>query len=150
MVHHAGHSHVPKGDRMPLITWNPSYSVKIGEIDSQHQKLIAMMNEMNDAMAKGKGKEVLGPIIDGMISYTKAHFSKEEGLFDKYDYPDAPAHKEQHVAFVKKVTEFRENYLKNQLSLTINVMNFLGDWWVNHICGTDRKYSDFFNKLGVK
>lgn len=119
-----------KRNDMPLITLEPRYSVKIGEIDSQHQRLINMMNEMNDAMVKGKGKEVLGPIIDGMISYTKTHFSIEESLFDKYNYPDAPAHKGQHVSFVEKVTEFRENYLKNQLSLTINVMNFLGEWWV--------------------
>lgn len=135
---------------MALINWNPSYSVKIGEIDTQHQKLITMMNDMNEAMAKGKGKDVVGPIIDGMISYTKIHFSKEEMLFDKHNYPDAPGHKQQHAAFVKKVTEFRDSYQKNQLSLTVNVMNFLADWWVNHICGTDRKYSDFFNKLGVK
>lgn len=135
---------------MALIDWNPSYSVKIGEIDTQHQKLIAMMNDLNEAMSKGKGKAVVGPIIDGMVAYTKVHFLKEEALFDKHGYPDAPAHKQQHVTFVKKVTEFRNNYEKNQLSLTVDIMKFLADWWVNHICGTDRKYSDFFNKLGVK
>jgi hemerythrin len=135
---------------MPLIQWSPSYSVKIGEIDTQHQKLITMINELNDAMLKGKAKEILSPLIDGLIAYTQVHFSKEEMLFDKYKYPDAPAHKEEHVAFVKKVSEFREGFKKGNMSLTINIMDFLSNWLTKHICGTDKKYSDFLNKNGVK
>jgi hemerythrin len=135
---------------MPLIQWNPSYSVKIGEIDTQHQKLITMINELNDAMLKGKAKEILSPLIDGLIAYTQVHFSKEEMLFDKYKYPDAPAHKEEHAAFVKKVSEFREGFKKGNMSLTINIMDFLSNWLTKHICGTDKKYSDFLNKNGVK
>ncbi|MBK8870169.1 MAG: hemerythrin family protein [Elusimicrobia bacterium] len=135
---------------MALINWNPSYSVKIGEIDSQHQKLITMINELNDAMLKGKAKDILSPLIDGLIAYTQVHFSKEEMLFDKYKYPDTPAHKEEHAAFVKKVSEFREGFKKGNMSLTINIMDFLSNWLTKHICGTDKKYSDFLNSNGVK
>ncbi len=135
---------------MPLIQWSPSYSVKIGEIDSQHQKLITIINELNDAMLKGKAKEILSPLIDGLIAYTQVHFSKEEMLFDKYKYPDTAAHKEEHAAFVKKVSEFREGFKNGNMSLTINIMDFLSNWLTKHICGTDKKYSDFLNKNGVK
>ncbi len=135
---------------MPLIQWSPSYSVKIGEIDTQHQKLITMINELNDAMLKGKAKDILSPLIDGLIAYTQVHFSKEEMLFDKYKYPDTAAHKEEHAAFVKKVSEFREGFKKGNMSLTINIMDFLSNWLTKHICGTDKKYSDFLNKNGVK
>lgn len=135
---------------MALINWNPSYSVKIGEIDTQHQKLITMINELNDAMLKGKAKDILSPLIDGLIAYTQVHFSKEEMLFDKYKYPDTAAHKEEHAAFVKKVSEFREGFKKGNMSLTINIMDFLSNWLTKHICGTDKKYSDFLNKNGVK
>lgn len=135
---------------MPLIQWSNEYSVKVGEIDQQHQKLIVMINDLNDAMLQGKGKEVLSKIIDGLIAYTQAHFSKEELYFDKYKYPDAAAHKEEHAAFVKKVSEFRESFKKNSMNLTINVMDFLSDWLKKHICGTDKKYSAFFNSNGIK
>ena len=43
----------------------------------------------------------------------------------------------------------REGFAKNQLNITINLMDFLSDWLVKHICGTDKKYSDFFNKNGI-
>lgn len=134
---------------MALIKWSPSYSVKVSESDRQHQKLIDMINELNDAMTKGKGRDVLGGILDALILYTQTHFAMEERYFDQFKYPETAEHKAQHAAFVKKIKDFREGFTKNQMSVTINLMDFLSDWLVKHICGTDKKYSDFFNKNGI-
>jgi hemerythrin len=135
---------------MAMITWNDSLSVKVREIDLQHEKLIGMINELNEAMKSGKGKESLGKIINGLISYTATHFKQEERYFDKFKYPDTANHKKEHVAFVKKVTEFKEGFEKKDLAVTMEVMNFLSDWLRNHIKGTDKKYSKFFNEKGLK
>jgi hemerythrin len=40
-----------------LIKWNEFYAVNIKEIDYQHKKLIELINQMNNAMKAGKGKE---------------------------------------------------------------------------------------------
>ena len=42
---------------MAIIQWNDSLSVNVVEIDKQHQKLVAMINDLNDAMRQGKGKD---------------------------------------------------------------------------------------------
>ena len=55
---------------MALINWNNSMSVRVAKIDQQHQKLIAMINDLDDAMKQGKGKEVLGKVLSSLISYT--------------------------------------------------------------------------------
>ncbi|MBP7461269.1 MAG: hemerythrin family protein [Candidatus Delongbacteria bacterium] len=125
---------------MALIEWNESLSVKIQEIDLQHQKLIALINDLNDAMHQGKGKDVLGTIIREMITYTKTHFATEERYFDLYKYQDAPAHKKEHQGFVDKVTQLNDQYQKGKAGLTIDVMLFLSDWLKNHISGSDKKY----------
>ena len=135
---------------MALINWNDSLSVKVEEIDQQHKKLIAMINELNDAMRAGKGKDVLGKIVDSLISYTATHFKTEEKYFAQFGYPDTDNHKQEHVAFVKKVTDFKDGFEKKKLSLTIEVMDFLSDWLKNHIMGTDKKYTQFFNEKGLK
>ena len=44
---------------MSLITWDESLSVNVAEIDRQHQKRVAMINELHDAMKSGKGKEIV-------------------------------------------------------------------------------------------
>ena len=135
---------------MALIQWNDSFSVKVAEIDRQHQKLVSMINDLGDAMKQGKGKDVLGNIISGLVSYTATHFKTEEKYFDQFGYPETDSHKKEHAAFVKKVTDFKDGFEKGKLGLSIKVMNFLSDWLKNHIKKTDMKYSQFFNEKGLK
>jgi hemerythrin len=135
---------------MALIKWDDSFSVNVAKIDQQHQKLILMINELHDAMKQGKGKEVLGKIVNGLISYTATHFKTEEDYFNQFGYPETDSHKKEHIAFVQKVSEFKDGFEKGKLSLSIEVMNFLSDWLQNHIKGTDKKYSQFFNGKGLK
>lgn len=135
---------------MAMVTWNDNLSVKVAEIDMQHKKLVAMINELYDAMKVGKGKEVTGKILNGLILYTATHFKTEESYFAKFGYPDTDNHKKEHAAFVKKVTEFKEGFETGKVTLTIEVMNFLSDWLFKHIKITDKNYSKFFNEKGLK
>ncbi len=135
---------------MALIQWDDSFSVKVNEIDLQHKKLISMINELNDAMKDGKGKDVLGKTVSGLINYTSTHFNTEEKYFDQFGYPETINHKNEHSAFVQKVSQFKDGFQKGKLGLSIEVMNFLSDWLKNHIKGSDMKYSQFFNENGLR
>lgn len=135
---------------MTLIKWDDSLSVKVAEIDQQHQKLVSIINELNAAMKQGQGKDVLGKIVNGLIDYTAIHFKKEEKYFDQFGYPETDSHKKEHAAFVQKVSEFKDGFEKGKLTVTIEVMNFLSDWLRKHIRGTDKQYSQFFNEKGLK
>lgn len=135
---------------MALIEWNNDMSVNVVEIDNQHKKLVSMINELNDAMAKGKGKEAIGKIINGLVSYATTHFATEEKYFDMFKYPGSLSHKKEHADFVKKVGEFQDGFNKGSLALTIEVMRFLKDWLTHHILGSDKKYGPFFNEKGLR
>ena len=135
---------------MSLIQWNDSFSVNVVEIDQQHQKLVAMINDLNDAMRQGKGKDVLGKIVNGLIVYAESHFKTEEKYFDQFGYPETDSHKKEHSDFVVKVSEFKSGFEKGKIGLSIEVMNFLSDWLQNHIKRVDNKYGPFFNEKGLK
>jgi hemerythrin len=135
---------------MALLQWDSSFSVNVVEIDKQHQKLVAMINNLNDAMKQGKGKDALAIIINELFTYAGNHFATEEKYFDKFKYPAATSHKFEHTNFVKKVSEFKNGFDSGKMSLTIEVMNFLKDWLKGHIQGTDKKYGPFFNANGLK
>lgn len=60
---------------MPLLTWNDSFSVGVRAIDSQHSTLVAILNELYDAMMQGHAKEVTGPLLHKLIKYTREHFT---------------------------------------------------------------------------
>jgi hemerythrin len=135
---------------MALITWNDTLSVNVGEIDKQHQQLINMINDLDDAMRQGKGKTVLRKILAGLMDYTSFHFSTEEKYFAQFGYPAAENHIKEHLAFVDKVKEFMKRLEAESIGLSTDVMNFISDWLKKHIRGTDRQYSPFFHEHGLK
>ena len=135
---------------MAFMNWNSTFSVNILEIDNQHKKLVAMINELSEAMKARKGSEVMGKIISGLVDYTKTHFAAEEAYFAKYGYPETAAHKLEHTKFINQLNKFKQDFEAGKLSVTIDVLKFLSDWLVNHIKGTDQKYSKFLNDKGVK
>jgi hemerythrin len=138
------------GAAMAIITWNNTLSVGIKQIDEQHQLIVKLINNLNEAMKDGKGKDVLGRILKGLADYTISHFKVEEDYFDRFSYPDRLAHKKAHSEFVTKVDNFKKSLENGQLALSVQVMTFLSDWLFQHIQGVDRKYSNFFAAQGLK
>jgi hemerythrin len=134
---------------MALLNWTENYSVKIKEIDTQHKKLVDIINNLHDSMKAGKSKEVLGKILEELINYTGYHFKTEEDLFDKYGYPEKNTHKRQHGDLVDQVLKFKANFDNGKSVVSIDIMNFLRDWLTQHIAGSDKKYSSYLNGKGV-
>ena len=130
--------------------WSESLSVNIVEIDKQHQHLIGVVNDLHDAMGKGKGKEVLGKTFDGLIKYAEEHFLTEEKYFEQFGYPDTDSHKNEHTNFVIKLAEFKVRFDAGKENLTIELMNFLVNWLNNHLQTFDMQYRSFFNAQGLK
>ncbi|WPD24796.1 MAG: bacteriohemerythrin [Candidatus Electrothrix scaldis] len=135
---------------MSLIRWNDSFSVNVSKIDQEHKKLVEMVNELTDAMKEGQGKEVLGEILNGLIAYTASHFQTEENYFRQVKYPDADEHKKEHVAFVQKVSEFKQEFDAGRATVSVNVLQFLSKWLQTHIKVADQKYSSYLNEKGIK
>lgn len=126
---------------MPLITWDQGLSVGVPDLDAQHHRLVDMINQLHDAMAKGQGREALKPLLAGLVQYTVTHFQAEEQYMRKINYPNLPQHKAEHEKLVRRVKELTQSYESNQISLTIETMNFLRDWLTNHIRRVDRQYA---------
>ena len=135
---------------MSLIKWNESYSVDVVRIDQEHKKLFGIINELTDTMKAGQSKDVLGKILNGLLTYTSSHFQTEENYFQQIKYPHAVAHKKEHAAFVQKITEFKKDFEEGRATVSVNILQFLSKWLQSHIKGTDQKYSSFFHKNGIR
>jgi hemerythrin len=135
---------------MQLINWEESLSVKVSEIDSQHKKLIELINSLHEAMKERKANEALGGIIDELVNYALNHFQTEERYFDNFGYLKATAHKKEHKDFVNKVAAFKNDFAKGKIMLSMEIMEFLKSWLINHIKKIDMAYSAFFIENGLK
>jgi hemerythrin len=131
---------------MALYDWNPSYSVKVRSCDAEHIKLFALINDLHEAMQSGKGKQVIEEVVGELERYTHTHFSAEEALMAKANYPALTAHRAEHKKFVDAIVGFRKQGITGQ---SIAVLTFMNDWLTKHIMGTDQKYSAHLNAHGI-
>jgi len=123
-----------------FIEWKPSYSVNVPIFDRQHQKLFELINQLHEAMAKGRAKDHLAPIVNELSNYTKTHFREEEEALARAGYTKLPAHKLMHREFEARVDGFGKDVREGKLGLSIEVMSFLNDWLAAHIMKVDREY----------
>ena len=135
---------------MALMTWKNEYSVNINVIDSQHKRLVDLLNQIFDASQAGQGKTVVEKILNDLVTYTKVHFSTEEDFMKKHSYPGFPQHKVAHDKLTKQVLEFQQEYRAGRSTLSVELMQFLRDWLQGHIVGTDKLYTPFLNAKGVR
>jgi hemerythrin len=131
---------------MTFVTWDEKYSVHVKEMDEQHQRLFAILDQLHNAMLNGKGNAAMAEVLTSLQDYTVQHFAKEEQYMAKFGYPGLAEQKTQHALFIKKIAEYQKGLADKKLGLSLDVMNFLKDWLVKHIQVVDAKYSDTFHK----
>lgn len=133
-----------------MFEWKNEYSVGILTIDNQHRELVKMVNQLNNAMKEGKGKEVISSILRQLASYTINHFNYEEKLFAKYNYPDKDHHISIHEKLKSDVTATLNDVESGKPVSAVQLFSFLQNWLITHIQGEDKKYSGFLIEKGEK
>lgn len=138
---------------MALIEWNDRLKLGVAVVDHQHERLIEIINRLHQATLEGRGKEVVGEILDELIIYTATHFSMEEKYFAKFEYADAAEHKREHDALIAKVSAFAEDYAKAEhgarSAMAAELLQFMQIWWQYHMLETDSKFVALFKEKGL-
>ncbi|MEO0288940.1 MAG: bacteriohemerythrin [candidate division WOR-3 bacterium] len=122
---------------MLFFEWNDSLKTGNEKIDEQHQKLIGMINLLYTSMKKGEGKNVLEKLLKELLDYTKYHFETEEKIFSKIKDKNIEKHIKEHSDFTFKINEFKLRFESGEKFFTIELLNFLKDWLLNHIKKVD-------------
>lgn len=130
------------------MTWSENYSVHVKLIDEQHKNLFRILNELTDILGTEKLSERLPILLDELNEYAKYHFDTEEKYFKEFNFDESDDHINQHRYYIKKIKELTTD--PNLLKKSFDLVDFLEDWWINHINLSDKKYSDCFNKNGLK
>ncbi len=135
---------------MAYMEWTSDLSVGIEEFDEQHKRLIAILNEIHEAMEGGRGKAALSEVLARMADYTGYHFETEEQYFDQYGYPQTERHKREHAYLMKRVKDLQKKAEGPAFLLSVEVLEFLKNWVRGHIRGSDKRYTEFFQEKGLK
>jgi hemerythrin len=134
---------------MAVFEWDSSIALGISVIDEQHKALFGWINNLNEAIESGDGSAAAGEVIWKLITYVTEHFTEEELLMLSCNYPDLSAHRKEHDLFVERLREIQVN-INDGHEMGKNVLDFLGEWLVCHIKGTDQGYNRFIHQQAKK
>lgn len=130
---------------MGLFEWDESIALGISTIDEQHRALFDWINTLSKAINDGNASEAVGEVIWKLINYVTEHFTEEERLMISYNFPGLTGHRKEHDEFVARLREIQVSFI-NGHEMGKSVLDFLVNWLVCHIKGTDQKYSQFIRE----
>lgn len=121
-----------------MISWSETFATGVARIDEEHQKLVAMLNQLEEAIQVGRGSKLISALVGDLRLYADRHFNHEESCMEQYRCPTAAENKEAHA-------HFREMLAKAQLRLTgggnalaaQQVHRELCEWIVKHVLRVD-------------
>ena len=119
--------------------WDPALATGHDIIDNQHKQLITAVNELFEAHRSGKGRKEVERTMDFLVAYTIKHFSDEEKLQIKSEYPHHLAHKQLHDGFKGEAEELAAALRRNGPTeeFISHVCVTIGRWVINHIKSED-------------
>ena len=127
-----------------MMTWSDEYSVHLGEIDEQHQKIVELINMVHDELVKPTGK--LKEVLRNLVDYTVHHFRLEEEMMLRAKSPDSEAHKQLHNVPIDQVRRFRDRTEGGEKGVGMELLHFLQKWLITHICQEDKAYIPYVDK----
>ena len=123
---------------MAYFQWTDKLSLGNPFIDADHQRIIALINDLHDAMSERAGEAIIRKVLFDLIVYCQGHFMREEEQMKVICYPGYEAHKREHDALVEKVRGlYGESEESTSPTLTIQTAHFLRDWLTTHILKSD-------------
>jgi hemerythrin-like metal-binding protein len=134
---------------MKAFEWDKRFETGIGTVDSQHMRLVDLVNLTGDILLEGKASEdELQQVFSQLADYTVYHFNEEESLMaaNKLDARHVDAHKVQHAEFLKQVTMMWESrHVADNPAAMLH--GFLSSWLTLHILGQDQEMARILERM---
>jgi len=127
----------------PMFEWSTDYAVGIGQVDEEHQQLFVLAEHLHRAMLEGNGKTTLVNLLARLVDYTCYHFTHEEQLMERIQYPGYRQHQQEHTVLRSRVRELKDRAASGEMTMTIDVAQFLMEWVKRHIIASDRRIGSY-------
>ena len=133
---------------MQWIRWDEMQITGHTAMDHGHEKLVALINQLADAMETGKPKEFCSNTLDLFIEEIKTHFLAEEQLMDRKQFPSAEEHKALHAMLLKDVLAFKATYDAGESAEYMTLLVILDSWLKRDIMAADKALADYVAVVG--
>lgn len=132
--------------------WTDDLATGNAMIDQEHKKLIEMIGTLLDACSRGEGRDEVVRTISFLDKYTIEHFSHEEALQKKYQYPDMENHLRYHREFRQTVQRLTEQAKREgaTVALLAEINRGIALWFTSHIRQQDKRVAQHIQAMTKK
>jgi len=130
--------------------WKDEYVVNISKIDSYNRNFFDVMNMLIDAINEKKCAEIISDAFFKLTNYVENYLIDEELYYKEFNYPKFNEQKEDHNLFINKISQFQQNSPTDPEEMCIRLLEFLEEWFENHLLKQDHEAVVFLLEKGVK
>ncbi|MHB8708237.1 MAG: bacteriohemerythrin [Desulfuromonadales bacterium] len=136
---------------MQVFQWEPSFETGNLEIDRQHQYLIGIINDFGELLERGVVNPAeISKVCVQLADYARYHFGVEEQLMASVnlDQRHHYQHRHQHEELLYETALFQRLLAAGDQAEGRIFFEFLTNWLVFHILGTDMLMSRQIEAIG--
>jgi len=133
-----------------FIEWTDAYKLGIPKVDAEHKGLADLVNHFFAQAQEGADAEILSSTLNQLIDDTRSHFSREEAMLDRSNYPLLAQHIAEHDRLMLQMGHFQKAYQDGQPTareLTIDTVEFFRHWLLAHIQQEDAAYKPYVMRI---
>lgn len=126
-----------------ILVWTEKCSVGNDLMDEQHKQIISLINLLSGYPNERVDSEEISVVLDRLWRYIKTHLAAEESLMKQIGYPYLDEHEKIHHAYIERYVELVYAVTRHEKSAPEQLIQFLREWWTNHIRSEDMKYRPY-------
>lgn len=127
-----------------LFDFQNEFKLGIDDIDSEHEKLVNMLNEVHALLSAGERDKARAYFNETLSLYVNEHFAHEEAFMAAIGYAQLDEHKKIHENFKASFEALKPDIaLADDTAFRSALMDTF-TWIINHIGRTDKKYAKFY------
>lgn len=94
-----------------ILEWTEGMSAGTPEVDANHQRLIALISELDPSNTKRTNAAELHKRLQHVIDHTERHFEREEKFLREWRYSNADVHASSHKLVLKILKRIRDSFI---------------------------------------
>ena len=129
-----------------LIEWKKEWESTNEIIDNQHQKIIAMANQVINLYLEATSKKEIENQLNKLLELIAEHFKTEEYILKEINYPGYAHHEELHHKLLAKSLKVKELVHSTEVTPSAFYSFIMDDVIVGHLEDEDAKFFSYFRK----
>jgi len=118
---------------MTRIEWKDEFATGLRDVDFEHQRLIAMINEVIAKLEEAQTDQDLQARLGDIHARIAAHFALEETRMQEMNYPEFADHKADHERLLDDLREIMDEVWDRPVSeIETDLAARLDHWFSRH------------------